>query len=316
MRLLMVGTGPFAVPTLEALYESSHEVVALVTQPPRSSGGRRRAAENPMRLVAEQHGTPVLMPEAINDEASRAELAALEPELMVVADYGQILSAETLAIAPRGGMNVHGSLLPAYRGAAPINWAIYDGCTETGVTLIHMTPRVDAGPCMAQSSTPIDPEEDAPELETRLARLGAELAVHEVDRLAARRLTIIAQDPQQATGARRLRKTDGVIDFSRTAQQIKNQVRALKPWPRAFTFWHRGDAPPLRFTLDRVDALEESSTATPGTVVRSQGDSWHVATGQGTLALLVVQPAGKKPQSAEAFLRGYPVAEGDRLGPE
>src|SRR5580658_7954026 len=148
MRLIMLGTGPFAVPTFRTLNQRGHELRALVTQPLRPSKGDRGPPPNPMRLVAQEHGTPILDPESVNTPEARAMLAALEPELLIVADYGQILSPETLAVAPRGGINLHGSLLPRYRGAAPINWAMYNGDRETGVSVIHMTPRVDAGPVL------------------------------------------------------------------------------------------------------------------------------------------------------------------------
>jgi methionyl-tRNA formyltransferase len=316
MRLLMMGTGPFAVPTFRVLYDTSHTVAALVMQPPRPVHGRRKTPVNPMRQVALEHGTPVLEPESINTDQARAELARYEPELFIVADYGQILASQTLAVAAHGGINLHGSLLPKYRGAAPINWALYHGETETGVTVIHMTPRVDAGPCLAQARLAIDPDETAVELESRLAELGAPLVCRTIDAVAAGETEGLPQDPAQATPARRLRKSDGEVDWSRPAAAIRNQVRALEPWPRTSTSWHRAEGKPLRLILCQVSVQAGSAGQTSGTVVDAQEGQLLVATGQQLLSLDQVQPAGKRPLSAAELLRGYRIAVGDRLGPE
>jgi methionyl-tRNA formyltransferase len=325
MRLIMMGTGPFAVPTFRALYQRGHELLALVTQPVRPAKGDRGPPPNPMRSVAQEHGTPILDPESVNTPEARSMLAALEPELFIVADYGQILSPETLAVTRRGGINLHGSLLPKYRGAAPINWAIYHGERETGVSVIHMTPQIDAGPLLAQASLLIDRCENAVQLETRLAELGAPLVAETIERLARGEATSLVQDKSLASPARRLRKTDGEIAWSRSAVAISNQVRALEPWPRTSTFWHRAKGPPLRLILGRVSdllsAADQSAgvapeTISPGTVVAADASGLLVATGQGLLRIDELQPAGKRMLSAADFLRGYPVAPGDRLGPQ
>jgi methionyl-tRNA formyltransferase len=314
LRLVMMGTGPFAVPLFRALYSTRHHVAGLITQPSRSSRPGAGAATSPMRQVAAEHGTPILDPESVNTDEARHKLAALAADLFIVADYGQILSIETLAIAPQGGINLHGSLLPKYRGAAPINWALYHGDTETGVTVIHMTPRVDAGPTLAQARTPIEPDETAVELEQRLAALGAPLVLRAIDDLAAGQVTAIPQDAAQTSPARRLRKTDGVIDWSRSAAAIKNQVRALEPWPRTYTFWHRPGGPPLRLILGRSSAMDADVAVAPGCVIAAEGDI-VVATGAGALELHEIQPAGKRLLTAVEFLRGYPVKVGERFGP-
>lgn len=315
LTLVVMGTGPFAVPMFRALYGTPHRVAALVTQPARATRGKRPPPPNPMRQVAEEHGTTVLDPEKINTPEVQDTLAKLQPDLFVVADYGQILSVETLATARLGGINLHGSLLPKYRGAAPINWAIYNGDTETGVTVIHMTPRVDAGPAIAKASIAIDPDESAVELEHRLADLGAPLICQTIDRLAAENVESLPQDSSLASPARRLRKTDGEVDWSRSAQAIKNQVRALEPWPRTSTNWHRSAGEPLRLILARVSVRTDATSAPPGTVVSSTKSDFLVATGEGMLSLDEVQPAGKRVLTAAEFLRGYPVRDGDRLGP-
>jgi methionyl-tRNA formyltransferase len=316
LRLIMMGTGPFAVPTFRALFDTHHTVVALVTQPERTTHRHGTPPSTPMRDVAQQRPTPVLAPESINTEAARAELAELAPDLFVVADYGQILSNETLALATWGGINLHGSLLPKYRGAAPINWAIYHGDPETGVTVIHMTPRVDAGPCLAQARTWIDLEENAVELETRLAELGAPLVCRAIDELAGGRAGPLPQDPASASPARRLRKSDGQIDWSRGAAEIKNQVRALEPWPKTYTFWHRSGGAPLRLILGRTTVLDDLPPAPPGKVVRANGDDLAVACGHAALAIREIQPSGKRLFTAGEFLRGYPVRSGQSFGPE
>jgi methionyl-tRNA formyltransferase len=166
----------------------------------------------------------------------------------VVCDYGQILAPATLATARRGGVNLHGSLLPKYRGAAPINWAIYHGETESGVTVIHITPQIDAGPCIAQARTAIGPDETAAELEVRLAELGAGLMCEAIDLLEEGRQQALPQDAALAGKAPRLKKSDGLIDWRRPAAAIKNHVRAMEPWPKTYTFWHRCDGPPLRLS--------------------------------------------------------------------
>jgi methionyl-tRNA formyltransferase len=317
MRLIVIGTGPFAAPTFRALYDTPHEVLALVTQPLRAARPGREPPASPMRAVAAERGTPIFDPAKINTDEARAELARLNPELFIVADYGQILSAETLAIAPRGGINLHGSLLPKYRGAAPINWAIYHGDAETGVTVIQMTPRVDAGPALAQARTAIDAEENAVELETRLAALGAPLVCQTIDDLAAGRVQSLPQDPSLASPARRLQKTDGAIDWSRSAQAIKNQIRALEPWPKTYTFWRRPAGEPLRLILGRCEVRPFAGSASaPGTVIEAAGERLVIAAGDGALALGELQPAGKRLLSAEEFLRGYPVRAGERFAPE
>ena len=317
MRLVMMGTGPFAVPVLAGLYQTHHEVAALVTQPLEPPHGSRPPPLSPMRDVAHEHRTRVLDPEDVNAEESRAQLRSLKGDLLVVCDYGQILSAETLASARLGGVNVHGSLLPKYRGAAPINWAIYHGEAETGVSIIHMTPRVDAGPVIAQGRTPIGPEETAVELEKRLSEIGAWLVRRAIDAVEAGRIEAVHQDPSHASKAPRLKKTDGLIDWTRPALAIKNQVRAMEPWPKTHTFWRRPGGPPLRLILGPVAAVDPpGGAATPGTIVEAAGDRLLVAAGNGAVLIKTLQPAGKRVLSVAEFLRGYRVQPGDRLGGE
>jgi methionyl-tRNA formyltransferase len=322
-----MGTGPFAVPTLQALAASAHDVVLVVTRPPRG----RTPLASPIQRTAEDLDLKVWLPETVNRPDAQQQLASLEADLLVVCDYGEILKPETLATTRFGGVNLHGSLLPKYRGAAPVQWAILSGETETGNSVIQMTPGLDAGPCLGQQRVPIDPEEDAGALEARLAQLGAKLVCEVADQLAAGTARPIEQETSQASKAPRLRKEHGAIDWSRSALEIKNQVRALRPWPRAYTFWHRADGPtgsPLRLNIDRArealtDQIDEtesaagaySANAPPGTVL-DVAERLVVATGQGTLEVLELQPASKRSMPAADFLRGNQVQTGDRFGPE
>jgi len=317
MRLLMMGTGPFAVPTYRGLYETNHAVVALVSKPLKPRQSRRPVPVSPMRDIAHEHGTPIFDPEDVNSEQSRARLVGFHADLLVVCDYGQILSADTLATARLGGINVHGSLLPKYRGAAPVNWALYHGETETGVSVIHMTPRLDAGPVIAQGSTPIDPEETAVDLEARLSEIGSWLVRRAMDALEGGRLEALHQDATLASKAPRLKKTDGLIDWTRPAVAIKNQVRAVQPWPKAYTFWHRPGGPPLRLIVGPISVLDvPGCDALPGTALEAAEDRLVVAVGQGAVALSTLQPAGKRELSVAEFLRGNHVQPGHKFGAE
>ncbi len=325
MRIVMMGTGSFAVPTFQRLLKSGHEMVALVTRPPRG----KKPPPNPMKVAAEKAGLPIEMPDRINDGDAVAYLRSLQSDLFVVCDFGQILSNEVLGLARLGGINLHGSLLPAYRGAAPVHWAIYDGHAETGITVIHMTAGLDAGPSLAQVKLAIDPHENALELEHRLAAAGVDPVLDSIERLATWNGASPIGEPQEkakATKAPRLKKQDGSVDWSRSARQIYNQYRAFTPWPGTFTFWHRPAGAPLRVVLKQIspspvnigrptdDASEGiANAAKPGTVVFAD-KRLVLATGDGQLEIVSIQPAGKKSMDAQSFLRGYPISIGDTFG--
>jgi methionyl-tRNA formyltransferase len=317
MRLIMMGTGPFAVPTFKQLYQAGHDVVLLVTRPLRSHRGKEVEPASAMRDIAREHGTPLYEPESVNTPEAETRLTEIGADLLVVCDYGQILAPATLATARLGGINLHGSLLPKYRGAAPINWALFNGESETGVTVIHMTPKVDAGPCIAQEVTKIDPEETAVELEARLAELGGVLVRKTIENLARGPVEALSQDASLASKAPRLKKTDGAIDWARPALCIKNQIRALEPWPRTYTFWHRGHGEPLRMILGPSDVVDATqSLHVPGTVLVAAGDRLVIAAGQGALAPRTVQLAGKRPLGIAELLRGHKIQSGERFGPD
>jgi len=309
----MLGTGPFAVPTLQKLVATRHEIALVITRPPTG----RNAQPSPLHQVADSLNLEVWFPTTVNAPESQSRIATLAPDLLVVCDYGEILRPETLATSRLGGINLHGSLLPKYRGAAPVQWAILNGETETGNSVIQMTPGLDAGPLLAQQRTPIDPDEDAEQLEARLAEMGAEAVLGVVDELESGTAKSIAQDKSLASKAPRLKKEQGAIDWSRAAPEIKNQIRALRPWPRAFTFWHRSEEGPIRVNVDRVATISSNilsdSSSNPGTILEATA-RLVVAAGRGAIEILELQPAGKRSMPAAEFLRGYRPTVGDVFG--
>ena len=318
MRLLMMGTGPFAVPTLHALLESHHAVTGLVTRPLESSRSRK-AIQNPMLEAAQEAGIPVEMPADINSPAGHEAIVRFAPELLVVCDYGQILTSETLLLSPLGGINLHGSLLPRYRGAAPVNWAVMAGDQVTGTSVIHMTPQLDGGPLLARSQVEIGENEDAQQLEQRLATSGITPVLDSLELLEKWDGSSSLGELQladQVTQARRLRKSDGQLDWTRPAVELHNRVRGLKPWPGSYTHWLRSEGSPMRLIIVQTALCDanQDTVAQPGQVVASEAGQLLVATGAGILSLQEIQPAGRRALQVDAFLRGYAVAPGDRFG--
>ncbi|QDT01072.1 methionyl-tRNA formyltransferase [Adhaeretor mobilis] len=319
MKVIALGTGPFAVPTLRRLHDDpQHEVLLVVTRPPRG----RRAAIAPMALAAQELELPLWQPDTVNEDEAHQRLKSLDAQLMVVCDYGEILKPAALECTSLGGVNLHGSLLPKYRGAAPVQWAVFNGDQETGNTVIQMTPGLDAGPILGVQRTPIDPHETAGELEERLAEMGATLVEEVIAQLATDSTSPVEQDSSKKSKAPRLAKEHGLIDWSQSAQQIHNQVRALQPWPRAYTHWEADGDDPQRLIVHRTrfpeadsgDSATPSSadSSEPGTITSAE-DSLIVATGEGVLELLEVQPAGKRAMPAGDFLRGNRLKPGDSL---
>src|SRR6516162_2698863 len=321
MRLVMMGTGTFAEPTFSALLASRHQVVGLVTQPDRPTGkerGSTRQVRRGMKEIALERNIPVYQPESINTPEGVDVLKNWQPELLVVAAYGQILSKDVLATTRHGGINIHASLLPKYRGAAPIAWAIYHGEKETGVTIIKMSVFLDAGDMLAQEAMAIGPEETAGELEARLAPLGARLALQVTEQIEAGTTKGIKQDKSMATKAPKLLKEHGLIDWSRPAQDVCNQIRAMQPWPTAYTFLHEANQAPSRAIILRawvVSSLAEASSLPAGTII--PGARLVVGVGKGQVVEIhAIQPAGKRAMTAAEFLRGHAVKPGARFGPE
>ena len=316
IRLIFLGTGDFALPAFEHLVETGHDVAALVTQPDRPQGRKQEVIPAAIKRSAEARGIAVFQPEDVNAPESLEHIRALGPELLVTAAYGQILSGELLSIPRLGGINLHGSVLPAYRGASPVARAIQNGDPSTGVTVIRMTPRIDAGGIIAIARTEIGPDETAGELEERLARLGAPLVAQAIAALAAGPVPILPQDKAQVTRAPKLRKEDGLIDWSRPARAVHDHVRAMQPWPVASTTWHPGPGAsrqPTRIIVHRTEVVDGHGR--PGEVIEAAGDRLVVAAGEGAVRLLVIQLAGKKPASAADVLRGHRVQPGELMGP-
>ncbi|MBV9125620.1 MAG: methionyl-tRNA formyltransferase [Planctomycetes bacterium] len=319
----MMGTGTFAEPIFEALLTGPHPVVGLVTNPDRPIGqerGSTRQVGKGMKTIALAHQVPVFQPESINTPEGVEGLRAFRPDLLVVAAYGQILSGEVLAVPPQGGINVHASLLPKYRGAAPIAWAIYHGETRTGVTIIRMSVHLDAGDMLAQEAVDIGPEETTGELEARLAPLGARLALQTIEQIANGTTHGVKQDKGAVTRAPKLTKEHGLIDWTRPARDIGNHIRAMQPWPTAYTFLHQPGQEPLRVILQKAAWHEDAKETgrAPGKPILSFQESLqlHVAAGGHTrVEILELQPAGKRRMTAAEFLRGKLLRAEDFFGP-
>jgi methionyl-tRNA formyltransferase len=317
LRVIMLGTGDFALPTLEYLIQQGrHLVIALVTQPDRPQGRKQEIIPSLIKQTAQTRGILVLQPEDVNATGSLDVIRRLEPELLVTAAYGQILSPALLAIPRLGGINLHGSILPAYRGAAPVARAIQNGETETGVSVIQMTPRIDSGGIAATSATPIGPSETAGDLEERLAKIGAPLVARVIDSLALGPIEIQPQERSKVTRAPKLKKEDGLMDWSLPAQAIHDHVRAMQPWPAASTSWQprlSEKKPPARLIVHRTEISDGEGA--PGEVIEASGDRLVVAGGLGAVALLLIQVPGKKPSTPGDFLRGHRIVPGERIGP-
>ena len=311
LRIVFLGTPAFAVPTLDALLGSRHRVVAVLTRPDRPRGRGQRMFDAPVKARAAAAGIPVLQPDRLRDPAFVESLAALRADLGVVAAYGAMLP-ESVISAPRlGTINVHASLLPRYRGAAPVHRAIIAGERETGVTIMRIVKRLDAGPMLASVTRSIGREETSVDVERDLAHLGAALLVEIADGLAEGSVAETPQDEDAATYAPRVTKDDGAIDWSWPAARIHDLIRGLHPWPHAFSFL---DGRRFILIASTADGLTASSDA-PGTIVESEGDRLVVATGNGALRLLQIQPEGKRSMSVRDFLAGHRTARGARFSP-
>ena len=339
MRIVKMGTGTFAEPTFEALVSAfGGDVVGLVTQPERDSGrkgGSTRQTGKGMANIAEAAGVPVAQPQSINTPEGLDHLRAMRPHLLVVAAYGQILSKDVLSVPTRGTINVHASLLPKYRGAAPVAYAILNGEKQTGVTIIKVTPGLDSGEMILQESLDIAPDDTTGSLEVRLATLGAKLAVEAVRKYQADGpVDGKKQDPALVTKAPKIKKEFGLIDWSRPPDYIERFVRAMQPWPTAYTFLHRPGKEPMRVIVNVIERIKlmPSDRSPPGTAFGIQGSEaralgpmilvWtgasHPEVPRAAVAIRELQPAGKKRMTAEEFLRGhaFPAGGSFRLGPE
>lgn len=309
LRIAMLGTGSFALPTFQGLLDSPHAIVGLVTQPDKTGAGHHQH-RNPLKELAIARGLPVFQPEKASAPESLDVLAGWQADLFVVAAYGQILSTKLLSLPRLGAINVHASILPKHRGASPIQHAIWCGDAETGITIFQIVRELDAGPVMAIERTPIGPEETAGELEERLAAFAVPVLLRVIDQLDAGTATSQPQDHSQASYAKRLSKSDGAIRWSQAAAEIACHVRAMQPWPKAFSYWHRPGNSPLRVIVPRVRVVADDTSAPCGIVLPSPPGLLLVKTGKDAISLESLQPEGKRPMSVADFQRGYPIQPG------
>jgi methionyl-tRNA formyltransferase len=309
MRLVFFGTPAFAVPSLHALLARGHEIAAVFTQPDRPAGRGQASRVSPVKRVALERGLRIEQPETLRDPAVVERLRALAPEAIVVAAYGKILPKSLLDPPPRGAINVHASLLPKYRGAAPIQRAILAGDPTTGITIMQMNEQMDAGDLLLQEQVTIHADDTAESLGGRLAEVGAHLIVAALDRLARGLLAPRPQHDAEATLAPMVKKEEGMIDWHRSAVEIERAVRAFTPWPSAYSC-----VGGRLLKIHRAAVCAAETRAAPGTVVRACGDALEVATGHECLRLLEVQLEGKRRLGTREFLAGRPLREGDVLG--
>lgn len=310
LRVVYMGTPDFAVGALEALIASHHEVVGVFTQPDRQSGRGKKLRPPPVKVVAEQADVPVFQPQSFKTDEAYEQLAGLEPEVVVVAAYGQILPQRVLDIPRLGCVNIHASLLPKYRGAAPINWAIVHGEETTGVTLMQMEAGLDTGPILSVHEVPIPADMNAQQLHDQLAELGAEVIVGGLDRLASGELEPTPQDDERSSYAPMLSREDGHIDWGESSVDIANKIRGFDPWPGTFAFHGRhGDKSRIKFhRAHPVDADGE-----PGEVLEADAAAGKlvIACGEGAIDVAELQAPGRRAMSARDFLNGYDIEKGE-----
>ncbi|MCD8143759.1 MAG: methionyl-tRNA formyltransferase [Oscillospiraceae bacterium] len=304
MRIVFMGTPDFAVPSLEKLIEQGYELAGVFTQPDRPKNRGMKLTPSSVKVCAQKHGIPVYQPVSFKKEPEALEtLKSLEPDLVVVAAFGQILPQAVLDVPKLGCINVHSSLLPKYRGAAPINWVILNGEQETGVTIMKMALALDAGDIIAQAKTPIDPDETVEQLHDRLAQIGANLLGEIIPALESHTAVFTPQNDAESTYAPMLSRTLSTMDWTRSARELHNQVRGLIPWPAA-----SAELGGVNFKIYTVAETGQRTEATPGTVISAGNEGILVACGDGTaLRILELQAPGKKRMSAADYLRGHPI---------
>jgi methionyl-tRNA formyltransferase len=312
VRIVFWGTPAFALPALRALGDEGHDVAAVVTQPDRPAGRGRELQKSPVKVEAEAEGIPVLQPEKARGDEFIAQLRALDADLSVVVAYGQILKPEVLAVPKLGSINIHGSLLPGLRGAAPVQWAIINGLETTGVTIMRMDAGLDSGPMLLRVEEPIIPDESACELAGRLAEIGAEALVEALALLEAGQLAEEAQDHAAATYAPKLTRETARLDWTRPAEEVSRWIRGLDDVPGAWS--PLGGRGPVKLFRPRIEA----GSGEPGTVLEADTHEAGilVACGQGAVRIREVQPPGKRRMNAAEWVRGRGISAGDRFGAE
>jgi methionyl-tRNA formyltransferase len=306
LRVVFFGTPSFAVPTLEQLLTSRHPVAGVVTQPDRPRGRGKRLSESPVKTVAVAAGLPLIQPDRLKDPAFLQTLRGWKPDIGVVAAYGKLIPEDVLHLPPHGMINVHASLLPKYRGAAPIHRAVIDGERETGVTIMRVVKMLDAGPILAKVTRPIGPDETSDVIEPELARLGASLLVEVLEQIAHGTAQQELQDLMAGSYAPKLTKEEGLIDWTLPASSVHNRVRGLYPWPHAYTYLDG-----TRIIVLKTHVEDQVTSAPPGTIVEVSERGIHVATGHdGRIAIQRLQLEGGKPLAAREFLAGHGVRAG------
>lgn len=311
MRIVFMGTPEFAVPSLAVLLTSEHRVVGVVTQPDRPKGRGHELAASPIKQLAVQHKIPILQPLKMKDPAFLDALSAWKPDLIAVTAFGRILPKVILDLPPRGCVNVHASLLPKYRGAGPIQWALIRGERETGITTMLMDEGMDTGAMLLRERIAITPDDTAGTLSSKLADIGGRLLIDTLARIQTGTVTPQPQDQNQATMAPLLKKEDGLLDWTLPALDLANRVRGLSPWPAAYTYLGED-----RWVIWKAAVLDRSvATVLPGTIVDATKEGLAVATGDGTLRIMEFQPANNRRMSVAQYLTGHQLAPGLRLGP-
>lgn len=311
MKIIYMGTPDFAVAPLEAILKAGHEVTAVVTQPDRQKGRGREVQYSPVKECALSYGIPVLQPLKIKEEDAVEELRKYPADIFVVAAFGQLLSEEILNMPRLGCINIHASLLPAYRGAAPIQWCVINGEEKTGVTIMQMAKGMDTGDILLQKEVVLDEKETGGSLFDRLMETGAELIVEVLPKIEAGELTPVVQKEELATYAGKITKDMGNIDFAKSAVTIERLIRGLNPWPSAFTHY-KGKILKI-WEADVVSECANAENPVPGTVIAMDKESFTLATGEGALRIRSLQPEGRKRMSCAEFMRGYEVKVGEAL---
>lgn len=309
MRVIFMGTPDFSVGTLEALIQAGHQVVLAVTQPDKPKGRGGKMQFPPVKETAMEHGIPVFQPRKVREPENIEELRKYQADVIVVVAFGQILPREILELTPYGCINVHASLLPSYRGAAPIQWAVINGEAVSGVTTMQMDEGLDTGDMLLKTEVPLEPEETGGSLHDKLAAAGASLCVRTLKALEEGTVTPKKQGESPTAYASMLKKEMGEIRWEEPAISIERLIRGLNPWPSAYTGWQD-----KTMKIWEAEVLEEDSGQEPGTVVRVDKDGFLVQTGKGLLKVTALQIPGKKRMEADAFLRGYSMEPGEKLG--
>jgi len=309
MRVVFMGTPDFAVPSLQGLIDKGYDIVGVVTQPDRPKGRKQVLTKSPVKRLAENNGLEIFQPEKIKDKEAIQHVLNWQPDILVTAAYGQIIPVELLETPRYKAINVHASLLPKYRGAAPIHQSIIQGEQETGITIMYMVKELDAGAILSQVKVPIEERDTVGTLHDKLSIAGAKLLVETLEKLQKGEITPIPQNDQLATFAPTLKRKDEMIDWNKTSFEIYNQIRGLNPWPVAFTYFQD-----KVFKIWWADPIPYDHHEPPGTVLEAGKEKLIVASKDGALDLKEVQPSGKRKMDIVSYLQGAKVAEGEKMG--